>query len=643
MKKILIFISFIFIFLLSFTIKLNAQGVTILPKTTIEVGVGNDEYLVEENLERVSGVVDWKKEGNYTIYYRDYSQNIYEKTYTIIPKNNNQYFINKYKENKIDVQLYNEVVDIFYINEHSFYLVSNYQVPDPNLQDQEKINITYYENYEYRWEYRYNKTSRYISGQLYNDNLVITGTVYNESNYVNTIVIFEITKDRALIKSREIKSDKSCYCHGFNVDNDYVYLIASTSGNQYDFEKIKSDNKNRIVLLKLSYKNFQIIDGVVEESVDDFIIQGVSFYERRITFNVSFKINVDYYTNCIYEYNDLLMFVDKYYFSLLNIDYLGYQVTGSELCFYGINHSKNSNCVYIQYLQDEVENKYLILDLQNQYSINQVKIINVSDNDIYFSIRNKKGKEYINLGYCKVNSYNGIIYLNHTPEFIQLTSSKVYNNKLINTYYKDGILYTREIQLIEISLIDYSFNYYSGTRKELFVNCERIYRNRYNITSDLTKYGKYKDVYQFIDYNENEYFLEEEVDVHLQINIDNDETYQKGYKLTFNGEGILNGNIIESDYIINDIGKYQLVIRGNEKEKILNFSVADMTINEIERTTIDVEINSITKYTKLYEDKSFENITYNFINSSHNDFIIPLSIIIFTIGIVLFVCVRKKI
>ena len=68
--------------------------------------------------------------------------------------------------------------------ENSFYVISNYQIEEPTGPDQEKISVIYYEDYQYKWEYRYYKYSRYVSGCLNNDNIVITGLVYNE-NIIN--------------------------------------------------------------------------------------------------------------------------------------------------------------------------------------------------------------------------------------------------------------------------------------------------------------------------------------------------------------------------------------------------------------------------------------------------------------------------
>ena len=217
MKKLnyLFFIIPVLFFLLSISTKASSQ--ITLPTTYIQVGVGNDEMLEEENLTYISGFVNFQVEGTYLVTYTDRQNNIYKKQFVIIPEDDNQYLLTIEKEHMINSPNTEEIVDVFYITDYNYYVVSNYQQEDPTAPDQEKICITYYENNTYKWEYRYYKYSRYVKGILKEKNLIITGLVYNENNdYINTIVLLEITKDRQIIKTREIQSSDSCYIYGIH-------------------------------------------------------------------------------------------------------------------------------------------------------------------------------------------------------------------------------------------------------------------------------------------------------------------------------------------------------------------------------------------------------------------------------------------
>ena len=101
MKKFFIFIIvFIIVFIHNFP-SFKAFEILELPSLYIEEGVGNESYLYQENYTVISGVVDWYREGTYNVTYEDSFNNIYNKKYIIIPKNDSYYFITKQNENEI--------------------------------------------------------------------------------------------------------------------------------------------------------------------------------------------------------------------------------------------------------------------------------------------------------------------------------------------------------------------------------------------------------------------------------------------------------------------------------------------------------------------------------------------------------------
>ena len=290
MKKIIFFIVFFIILLLSYFVIVSGESIVILSDLYIEEGVGDDTYLYNENYEIASGSVNWNREGTYIVNYKDEIGNIYSKNIIILPKKNNQYLITKNRETNIQIDPNNIIIDIFYITDNSFYVISNYQKPDPTAPDQEKISVIYFENCEFKWEYRYYKYSRFVSACLYNDNIIVTGLVYNENNYyINSIVLFEITKDRQIIKSREIKSDKSCFVYDLYVDNSVIYLITNTNGTKFDYENYKKMETSQLVIFTINYYTFQINNGICNEEIKNFFIIDTSYYDRRLTINIQFK------------------------------------------------------------------------------------------------------------------------------------------------------------------------------------------------------------------------------------------------------------------------------------------------------------------------------------------------------------------
>ena len=644
MKKFFIFIIvFIIVFIHNFP-SFKAFEILELPSLYIEEGVGNESYLYQENYTVISGVVDWYREGTYNVTYEDSFNNIYNKKYIIIPKNDSYYFITKQNENEIKLSNYHQIIDVFYINENSFYVISNYQIEEPTGPDQEKISVIYYEDYQYKWEYRYYKYSRYVSGCLNNDNIVITGLVYNENNYyINTIVLFEVTKERQVIKSREVSSDKSCFVYDLYLDNNYIYLITVTNGSKNDYDKYKQDDKSKIVIFKIDCKNFQIITGITIDELENFIFVDASYYDRRLTINVLLKEKQGIFTNCIYEYNDTLQFINKYYFSINNKDYLGHQVTKDELCFFSIDNTVNENCVKIEYLNSGVDNKNITLDLYNTYYINYVQVVNVDGNNIYFSLNNITNKASYFLGFCKINSVYNVSYFTTSPEGINVIKAKCANGLLLQMYNKQDKLYSRVMDLIEINTIKTETNKVKNCIKTIYHDCNELLKNTYEIQLNNNVFGKYKNVYFYIDNNYNEYYLQDEIEIIFQCNVKENEVYQIGYKLDFNGLGSLNGNIINSGYIINDIGKYQLVIGGVNETKIITFSISDLTVNHIERPSINYAIINTEEYVMPSKNENYDETQYDFIAKENLKNTVPISLLILSLGIIIFLLLRNKI
>ena len=195
-----------------------------------------------------------------------------------------------------------------------------------------------------------------------------------------------------------------------------------------------------------------------------------SYYDRRLTINVLLKEKQGIFTNCIYEYNDTLQYVNKYYFSINNKDYLGHQVTKDELCFFSIDNTVNKNCVKIEYLNSGVDNKNITLDLYNTYYINYIQVVNVDGNNIYFSLNNKTNITSYFLGFCKINSVYNVSYFTTSPEEINVLKVKCANGLLLQMYNKQNNLYSRIMDLIEINTVKIEINDYNIDRFMIYLN-----------------------------------------------------------------------------------------------------------------------------------------------------------------------------
>lgn len=647
-KKFFLFIFFVcFLFLIN--IKVNGEQLTMLPKKYVQINIGDDSLIEEDNLEIVSGVVDWNKVGNYYITYKDRLDNIYKKEFIVFQNYDNQYFINKENEKQIDVINDDEIIDIFYVSPTSYYLISNYQEKNVDNHDAEKICITYYESDKYKWEYHYYKYSRYNYGYLYNDNLIVAGLVYNENNnYINTIVLFEITPNREIIKSREIKSNASCFCNGLNIFNDEIYLITSTSGNQDDYLPFKKDNDYRFVILKLSYKSFKILDGKTDNIYSNYSAIDSSFYDSRIAINISFKENIKVnnviYTNAIIEFTDVLEYYNCYYYSLYNKNYLGFNITLTDVCIFLVDNSINKNCITVQYLNNDVQHKQITLDLETKYNINKVQVFNINKNNIYLTLNYHKINGDYFLGFAKLNSDKGVTYYPLTPTEKSIINSTICKGIIKNIFYKNDFLCCETYNLIEILSDFYEFDDHNLIKKSVIVNGIDSINTSYIDTVNLNVYGLYFNKIILEDQFKNEFVLEEEFYLFLKSNIKHNEVYQKGQILNFNGEATLNGVVINNNFRVNEIGNYLLIIKGeNNINSSISFEIKQLTVCNNDRDVDNFRIEKVENYNKVKEDTSYINNTITLENKNKYEIIIPLILSVCILCIITFLFVRKKI
>lgn len=648
-KKLLLII---FVFIISLSIantKTNAQSILTLSQEYVQINLGSDSLLNQSGLTYVSGTVDWQKEGTYTITYKDYNDNIYKKDYIIVLNKEKQYFLTSLDETNISFNNIGDIVDIFYISDDSYYIIYNYQIIDPTYYDQEKIAVVFYNENQYQWIYTYLKYSRYVSGYLYNDNLIVTGTVYSENdNYNNSIVLFEITKDRQIIKQREINTNLSCNCYGLHLYDNYLYLITTTSGNTLDYSQFKKNNNYQLVLLKLSYDSFKIIDGKVEDTLLDFRVLDTSFYNNRITINIAFKedilVNNVEMTNCVYEYDEYLNLVEKYYLTLKNKEYLGYQVTTSEICYFSIDYNVSKEYVKIQYLNNCVEIKNIELSRENLYNINNIEVVGISNNDIYLALKYHKVSNDYFLGYAKASSTNGVEYFSTTPLELKIIDSKISNNYICNTYIKNNKLYYRNYNLLEIYETKIIKNDYDVTRKSVSVNGVALEKQSYQNNANYNLYGKYINLLKYNDDNDNKYYFDEIINVKFKTNINNNDTYQTGFLATFNSNATLNGQEVQGKCQLSTIGNYQLIILGENVDPIVyNLNIMDLTISALPRLKNDFVVSDVLITKQVINDKTniSNDVAYDI--KKNYEQVIPLVLSILSFGILSFVMLRKKI
>lgn len=644
MKKILGFVYFIVLLLIANFIPTKAISNNIKHEY-VEVNIGNDSMLEEDGLEIVSGSVDYSKCGTYRITYVNNSDETFYKDVHVIDDSTN-YILSNYQEKKVNCLKNHQVVDIKNIDDNSYYLISNYQNPDPSYYDEEKICVCFYQNNEFVWEYHFHKYSRFVSSYLYNDNLIVTGLVYNEdNNYINSIILFEVTKNRKIIKEREIKAEESCYVSGLYMYDDFLYLVTNTNGVKGDYKDINVENVNHLIVLKLSYSNFKTISYYIYDDLLDFRIVDCYFHNSRITTHIKYnkkrEVNGNLFSDAIYEIDDSLSISNVKMFNLNNDDYLGYGVGDNIIFYLGID-KKKSNCVKVQYLHDDCLNKQIFLDKTEVYDINNASIIAIKGDSVYLSLSHKKGSTSHFIGYSRTNlggetTYFKDLNINSLPFKMNFYLGNLYTN-----YYKEDILYTKKVDLIEFRNVDIDDSDYQVKEKDVLYNFDKLVKSSSSFNYD--KFGTYDFVNHYKDPKGANYYFRGIRKVNLKTNISDNGVYQVGKKIYMNGAGSLNGEAINSGYELKQIGKYLLVITGNNGENVaLNFEIKDLTVDFPERETEDFKVTDITSYKEEKKDDSKITVEQEIKEYHHGIDTLSICISIVLFGVLCFIFLRKKI
>ena len=137
-----------------------------------------------------------------------------------------------------------------------------------------------------------------------------------------------------------------------------------------------------------------------------------------------------------------------------------------------------------------------------------------------------------------------------------------------------------------------------------------------------------ENVYIFINFEDDEPEIKEE------HNIVNNETYDKDFRLYFNGTAYLNGELIDNGFKVSEVGKYTLDLIGKDGiQKKYSFFIEDNSLKNKDITdnkTVSIKENNInTQETDInigvnqipYEQKE------DFINK---DYLMLIPVIIFT-------------
>ena len=298
------------------------------------------------------------------------------------------------------------------------------------------------------------------------------------------------------------------------------------------------------------------------------------------------------------------------------------------------------------------------------------------DNIAFNSKRNlmvwKENNKKINLKYGEMNKEKTIVIDEYSKEITSLHSLIIDNRYYIFVCLDSKL--SKLIMIIDDKKIERNINNINLDCRSIYVHNDKIFLKLGDSELRLYSYETVKLIKKQINYKENEEIKteicnvlidEKEVEsvneneilddkfgshytfskcytsnylilykskytIPLSLNIRDNEKYDPGIALCFNGSAKLNDKDINSNYIVYDIGKYQLEIYSGDNEKIIiNFEIIDACVKEKDYANVyhniidymgyemteDKNLNCEINYSEeQYQEKAIDEITILFIS-----------------------------
>ena len=601
-KKILILILVLFFFN-GFNLNVKAIDDVFEGDIISEIGIGKDSMIFTEGVSEISGKVNWNEPGTYEVLCTKENKEYFVRN--VIVKSEESLFsgidivkeIGSYDFFKNNVK---EIVssNVFVINRNEYFAYYNCLSKNDN-----KISfVCKYKKSEASIVYSLEGYSSIGGMTLYENSLYVLASIYE--NGLGKIQIFKFDRNLNLISANRYYSNKDDLGKAIYSHNNYLYLFIEATSNEGIIERSAS---NKIILiLKINPYNYMI---------EKYLEIGNN-YDNQL-------LNVEYSNNKFILYSALNGSSGKYYHSI-NKSYTGGFILGLDEDF-SVNVYKfmendiekcvnvkfddkvnlnvwkeNLNKIIIKYgeynkeitrsidsFKDEIsavssiiykDNIYIFVSLDNKLS----KLILINDEDI--SVKNLELFPYnCTEAYC----FDGEIYLQMKGLTTRLF---VYNNLKIKKVYE-------KINANNLEIISQKTEIYIN---DAFVNSENKYQEiNQNYGTYISLSSERSDNYLLLCKNK--------YSIPLVCNVRDGECYDPGLVLNFNGQATLNNVNIFSGYKLDEIGKYQLDISGENSSVVrISFEISDVISKDM---TIDKQIDLIFEYGG-YEKSSEKNFEY---------------------------------
>lgn len=607
------YLLMIFLFF-AFSSSINAPQEVMTPVMLVEVGVGTDEELEVDGYNLIESNVLWDIPGEYeaTYYYLNQPSYFY-RTIIIATEAEFEEGIAHYQEQRLSqASAVYHVRNAIFENEDCYYVIGTVESEDPFQQSillQEYAFIAYYEHYVQVFCHFFNESYSYLSGaELSDAGLVYFLTFTNGDD--TDVQVGEITQTGTIIRSQDFGGsgdEKGFKC--FAYQGQLTLFFTSTSqdglwGNRFG-------SNSGLIALQINQINWSItrLRQFGNDQSNRFIDGGIVNDHFYLYIDVKgegdfFNPNPNHHQTVALVMNpDLSIELSQ----LINViaGTMRMMCGAQELYFWKMDMSGDTSKLIVKTYDLGIRLERS-LEYQLPSSTTRITSITASTNEegttLFFFNQNDATKDSFG-GAFEIQG-NQLKKWRYNQTLEQGIGVYAHQQWHIMGSSEDALVYAT-LTCCETPIYQtHNYLYYVLPEKHVIIN--GIILGRVGLPSlETIDYGYYEEKSNFSS-SSTVIILKNTFYIPLITNIRDQELYDCGMRITFNGEGYLNDEAISSGTEVLHKGTYQLIIIGQGNvRKVINFQIQDLTplypsTPPIQNPLIQNQVESIPSLTPLY-------------------------------------------
>ena len=552
----------------------NAAQTTLNTNDVIIINENEDieKYLVDKGYEIVNGNIKVNECGEYQIKCRKQGEVSLKK---VIVKKHSTNFVSSVISNEVTMaKTSNTIIKSTYEDgDNAYILYDMYYNNDGYTRI--SANITKTKKGVYDRDYHLYSSKQVDYRDLYvdgaNNIILYCGSRDNTRNGNIEAAICGMPYgkyDSSKIISYDLEGDGEEKLNTICKAHDYYYFGGYTSSKTGFFEHEKRTNKDPVII-KMDSKTCEIVD--VKTFDEDF----------KLSKNEEI-VKIINYDNYLYG----LIEVDKHQYSIIKMDYFGNLIDkrdyNSFLYATVLKMAVFNEKIYLLFeyydysLQRRIQSlKELLPDLSlkeiDTFKEKNVKAVDFRMNDIgevtYLVMDNTSSNYYLEQRNGEVTNYQTDIVTNITQAVFCSQTKNLIASSLSNTNIALDCVQTFFQKEEEVWMNDKKITPIIVTENEVDENLFGNYDSTY--------------IYQLQEINSFSYVMAKMIVVPPSFGVENEEEYDVGLKLYFNGEALLNNMRIEQGHIITLPGEYTMTLNGFKgATQSLRFKVSNLAVSK---------------------------------------------------------------